>query len=147
MAEPALLYQASSADLGEALRPVVAAPGEDLDRLIHEMELDAVAVGWLTSIPGDVPVEMQCLPNSTLPAEMAKQFGYAVTEIGKTVRILPVAIIERFARRADGEMEPLVAGSTGPVAMTVTHTGIAAVIEYDLILATAVPDQRMRIAP
>jgi hypothetical protein len=44
-------------------------------------------------------------------------------------------------------MEPLVAGSTRPVAMTVTHTGIVDVIEFDLIPADTVPDPRMRIAP
>jgi hypothetical protein len=117
-------------DLAEGLGPVVAATGEDLDRLIHEMELDAVAVGWLTSIPGDVPVEMQCLPNSTLPAAVVEQFGYAVTEIGETERILPVEIIERFARRADGELEPLVEGTTRPVALSVAHAGICKVKRY-----------------
>jgi hypothetical protein len=35
--------------------------------------------------------------------------------------------------------------SAREVAMTVTHAGIAAVIEYDLIPPDAVPDQRMRI--
>ena len=31
-------------DLSEAFGPVVAAPGEDLDRLVHEMDLHAVTV-------------------------------------------------------------------------------------------------------
>jgi hypothetical protein len=37
----------------------------DLNRFVTERQ------GWLTSIAGDVPVEMQCLPNSTLPAAVS----------------------------------------------------------------------------
>jgi hypothetical protein len=70
---------------------------------------------------------LQCLPNSTLPAAVAEQFGYPVAEIGETERILPVANVERFTRRADGELEPLVEGSTRPVALSVTHAGICKV--------------------
>jgi hypothetical protein len=102
--------------------------------------------GWLTSVPGDVEFRMQALPDSPPPG-LLRSTGYVVTEVARTQRILPHAIRQQFAAGEDGEMEPLTIGSTRPVAMTVTHAGIAAVIEYDLIPADAVPDQRMRIAP
>ena len=38
------MRQASCGDLLEAVGPVVAAPGEDLDRLVGQVDLDAVAV-------------------------------------------------------------------------------------------------------
>jgi hypothetical protein len=41
--------------------------------------------------------------------------------------MLAIAIVERFVLRADGELEPLIAGSTRPVASTVTHAGICKV--------------------
>ena len=69
------------------------------------------------------------MPNSTLPAEVAK-LGYSISEIGETERILPSAIIERFTRRADGELEALVEGSTRPIALSVTHAGICKVKRY-----------------
>ena len=47
--------------------------------------------GWLTSIPGDVEVTMECLPGSTLPDEL-RRAGYTVTETGTTQRILAHAI-------------------------------------------------------
>jgi hypothetical protein len=69
------------------------------------------------------------LPGSTLPDELRKT-GYDVTEIGEGERILPTAIVERFVLRADGELEPLIAGSTRPIASTVTHAGICKVKRY-----------------
>ena len=53
--------------------------------------------------------------------------GYNVTEIGEGGRILPTAIVEKFVARADGELEPLIAGSTMPIALNVTHAGICKV--------------------
>lgn len=44
IAEPALMCQGGGVDLTEALSPVVAAPGEDPDRLVHELDLHPVAV-------------------------------------------------------------------------------------------------------
>jgi hypothetical protein len=88
--------------------------------------------GWLTSVPGDVEFQMQALPDSPLP-ELLRSAGYVATEVARSERILPHAIRQQFAAGKDGEMEPLTIGSTRPVAMTVTHAGIAAVIEYDLI--------------
>jgi hypothetical protein len=43
---------------------------------------------------------------------------------------LPHAIVERFTRRADGELEPATAGSTKPVAETRTHAGIVKVKRF-----------------
>lgn len=75
---------------------------------------------------GEVEVEMQCLPGSTLPDEL-RGFGYDVTETGDAERILSGAIIEKFIAGADGALEPLTTGSTRPVALTVTHAGICRV--------------------
>ena len=59
---------------------------------------------------------------SYLPS--SRSTSYDVTEIGEGERILPTAVIEKFGMRAEGELEPLTAGSTRPVAPTVTHAGI-----------------------
>jgi hypothetical protein len=48
--------------------------------------------------------------------------------------IVPTAIIERFCMGADGELEPLAAGSTRAVAITTTHAGIVKVIRYAVAL-------------
>jgi hypothetical protein len=45
-------------------------------------------------------------------------------EIDDRERILPAAIIERFTLTADGEFEPLVEGSSKPIAQTRRHAGI-----------------------
>jgi hypothetical protein len=52
-------------------------------------------------------VTMERLPGSSLPDELRAR-GYEVTATGEGERILPAAITERFTRRADGELEPLV---------------------------------------
>jgi hypothetical protein len=66
--------------------------------------------GWVTSVPGDVDVTIECLPGSTLPDELQVQ-GYDLTATGDGERILPTAIIERFCIGADGVLEPLTSGS------------------------------------
>jgi hypothetical protein len=71
-------------------------------------------------------VTLECLPGSSLPDDL-RGLGCDVREIGETERILPTAIVERFTRRADGELEPLTEGSTKPVAETRTHAGIVKV--------------------
>jgi hypothetical protein len=60
---------------------------------------------------------------SNLPDDL-RGLGYDVRKIGDGERILPHAITEGFVRRADGELEPLTANSTKPIASTVTHAGI-----------------------
>ena len=44
IAELALMCQASSSDLLESVGPVVAPPGEDVDRLVMQMDLHPIAV-------------------------------------------------------------------------------------------------------
>jgi hypothetical protein len=57
-------------------------------------------------------------------AECFSDVSNATSEIGDGARILPHQIVERFVRRADGELEPLTEEITGPIASTVTHAGI-----------------------
>ena len=59
-----------------------------------------------------------------------RTLAYDITEIGEGERILPAAIVEKFATRADGEFEALVEGSTKPVALTQSHSGICKVKRY-----------------
>ena len=63
------------------------------------------------------------------PSDLRK-LGHDVTKIGEGERILPAAIVEKFATRADGEFEALVEGSTKPVALTQSHAGICKVKRY-----------------
>jgi hypothetical protein len=74
-----------------------------------------------------------------------ERFGYAASEIGETERILPAAIIERFTRRADGELEALVDGSTRPIALTVTHAGICKVKRYTFDIPRCLCPCRLRL--
>jgi hypothetical protein len=109
-------------------------PDRDVeDRKAKFSELNAYVMergGWITSIPGAVEVEVQCLPGSTLPDEIARRFGYVVREIGESERILPAAITEQFTRRGDGELELLTPDSTAAVAETRTHAGIVRVAKF-----------------
>jgi hypothetical protein len=59
---------------------------------------------------------------------------YDVTEIDEGERILAAAITEQFTMTAGGEFEPLVEGSTKPIAKTRTHAGIVRVLKYSLTL-------------
>ena len=85
--------------------------------------------GWLVSVPGDAAVRMGCLSESALPDDL-RALGYDLREMGEGERILPHRIVERFVRRADGELEPLTAESTKPVAEIRTHAGICKVRRY-----------------
>lgn len=95
----------------------------DLNRFVTERG------GWLTSVPGEVEVMMECLPGSTLPGEL-RGMGYDVTEVGEGERILPSAIEQKFVTVPDGDLMPLATGSTRAVALTVTHAGIVRVVRY-----------------
>jgi hypothetical protein len=55
--------------------------------------------GWLTSIPGEREVTMECLPESSLPDELEK-LGYKLEPEGAGERILPHAGIVRVLRFA-----------------------------------------------
>jgi hypothetical protein len=78
---------------------------------------------------------MECLPGSTLPDELRAQLGYDVRDLGDGERILAAAIVEQFTLAADGEFEPLVEGSTKPVAQTRRHAGIVRVKRYGFSMA------------
>ena len=58
------------------------------------------------------------------------RLGFDVTEAGEGERILAAAIVEHFVTRADGQLEPLIEGSTKPVAETRTHAGIVRVRRF-----------------
>lgn len=73
--------------------------------------------GFLTSIPGRDEITMECLPDSTLPAEL-RALGYDVEATGGGERILPTGITEMVVTE----------GST--VARPVTHAGISRVERY-----------------
>jgi hypothetical protein len=92
--------------------------------------------GWITSLPGEPIVRMECLPNSTLPDDL-RRAGYGLREAGEGQRILACAILERFIVGADGERKPVTAGSTRPI-QTIEHAGIVAVQRYTFALE--VPD-------
>ena len=100
----------------------------------------------MTSIPGDVEIRFDALPDSTLPQEL-HQLGYNVIPIGQSQRILPHAIVEKFETTSSGALAPAVEGSTKPVSTRVTHAGIATVFQYELNAPTVPPDLGMRIAP
>ncbi len=92
----------------------------ELNRFVTERH------GWITSLPGSVEVTVECLPGSALPQQL-RDLGYDVVHVGGGERILHGAIKQQFANGPDGELEPLVAGSTRAVALTITHVGIVRV--------------------
>jgi hypothetical protein len=79
--------------------------------------------GWIISVPGARDVLVEVLLDSGLPDELA-QLGYQLTPEGSGERILAGSIVEHFVMNKRGELEPLTAESTGPIASTVTHAGI-----------------------
>jgi hypothetical protein len=80
--------------------------------------------GWITSIPGEREVTVECLPTSTLPSELAKA-GYQLqpADPPEGQRILPAAITEAV----------ITEGSTVPNMMQ--HTGIVQVLRYSFPLS------------
>jgi hypothetical protein len=85
-------------------------------------------------VPGDPEVRVECLPGSTLPAELGT-LGYDVRDLEEGERILAAAITEQFTLNAAGEFEALVEGSTKPVAQTMRHAGIVKVKRYGFSMA------------
>jgi len=83
--------------------------------------------GWVTSVPADVKVTVECLPDSTLPDELRAR-GYDVQPDGEGQRIIPGSIIEQFSLNGDGELVPWIEGK--PVAEMRTHAGICRVKRY-----------------
>ena len=64
----------------------------------------------------------EALPDSTPPDELRK-LGYDVRENGESERM-------QFTMTADGEFEPLLEGSSKPVAQTRRHAGIVKVLRF-----------------
>jgi len=111
-------------------------PATVKDRLERFAELNrdvTAAGGWITSLPGAVEIVVECLPGSSLP-DTLRAAGHDLREAGEGERILPLALVQRFAMRADGELELLTEGSTRPVAQTQAHAGIARVELFSFIL-------------
>jgi hypothetical protein len=79
--------------------------------------------GWITSIPGAEEVTMECLPGSTLPADMCRRFGYILKPDGEGTRIIPHAITE----------DVITEGSTRPAFRT-THAGIVSIDRFTFSL-------------
>ena len=70
------------------------------------------------------------VPGSALPDDQ-RWLGYDVVTAGDGERVLPRQIMERFSRRADGELEPFAEGSSKSVSVVVTNARIAVVV-HDL---------------
>jgi hypothetical protein len=123
----------------------------DLDERKKEFDLLNVYVthrgGWIVSTPGSRKIVLETLLSSTLPQELRDGLSVKwrssdgsmcrlslppldVHEEGEGQRILAGSIVENFARRADGELQPLVEGSTAPIAETRTHAGICKVRRF-----------------
>ncbi|WP_316216747.1 hypothetical protein [Bradyrhizobium sp. SZCCHNR3003] len=95
--------------------------------------INAQGGAWLTSVPGEPHVRMECLPWSPVPEGLA-DLGYHLRPEGDGERILPVAFVERFGRAADGTLVPITEGSTLPVMHRVAHAGIAMVRRFSFEL-------------
>jgi hypothetical protein len=122
----------STAQSSSFYRPGLLESPDVRDRKARFDKLNAFVAarhGWITSVPGDPEIRMECLPGSVLPDQLLN-LGYDVIEIGHGERILAGVIEEHFARRADGELEPITPGSTAPVAEIRTHAGIVKVTRY-----------------
>lgn len=85
--------------------------------------------GWVTSIPGDFDVMVECLPSSTLPSDL-RAVGWQLQDEGEGERLIPGTIEERLVMGRDGMLMPMTEGSTQPVALLQRHTGIVPVRRY-----------------
>jgi hypothetical protein len=112
-------------------RPGFADPKVD-DRKQRFAKLNAFVTaggGWIISILGAIGVLVEVLPGSSLPDEL-RQLGYQLEPDSEGQRILPAAIVENFARRADGALAPITAGATRAIAETRTHAGLVKVERF-----------------
>jgi hypothetical protein len=101
--------------------------------------------GWLTSVPGEIDVTMECLPDSSLPDELragaeymigdetVRLPPYKVVEDGEGERILPHAITTRIVGDADG-VHPVTEGSSSRPVITITHAGIVKTRRFSFTL-------------
>jgi len=90
----------------------------------------AARQGWLSSVPGDVEVTLECLPGSSLPDELRAGAEYKVESDGETTRILPHAITTQIVSNPDGTLGPLTEGSSSRPVLTITHAGIVRVLKF-----------------
>ncbi len=90
------------------------------------------ANAWITSVPGDPIILIDALPSSNLPDEL-RELGYRVVQAGSGERIVAHTIVERFTRRANGELELMTPGSTAPVAEVRSHAGIVPILRFEAI--------------
>jgi hypothetical protein len=65
-----------------------------------------------------------------LPAAHSGRGGNRFADTVHGERILASAIVEKFVMRADGELAPVTAEPSRPIAPTQTHAGIAKVKRY-----------------
>jgi hypothetical protein len=81
--------------------------------------------------PGAAEVVFEVLPDSQLPWLLIER-GWLVVAADppEGQRIVSGTIVEKFIRRADGELEPLTSESTKPVAEIRTHAGIVRTERY-----------------
>jgi hypothetical protein len=91
------------------------------DRFDKLLKFVTARHGWIVSVPGAEEIAVECLPTSTLPAELYDA-GYDPEPAGEGERILPTAIVETF----------ITEGSTVP--RRVTHAGICKVKRYTFLL-------------
>ena len=98
-----------------------------MDRKERFEELNKLAIksgdSWLVSVPGDFEVRVEALPTSTFPQRL-RDLDYRLRDEGQGERILAHAIVERFARGADGALVPITVGSTSAIVHRVMHAGI-----------------------
>jgi hypothetical protein len=91
--------------------------------------------GWVVSIPGSDTVTFECMPASTLPAELeAAGYDLVPADPPETSRILAAPIEVRMTLSSSGAFEEMTEGSTKPVAQIRTHAGIARVLRYSFMV-------------
>jgi len=118
----------------EFYRPIGPEVKSKLDRFRQMNDWVTARGGWVISPPGDDEMTIECLPGSTLPDDL-RDTGYDVQADGEGERILPSAIVQRFACNVDGDFELLTEGSTRPVALTQTHAGVTKIQRYSFKFA------------
>ncbi|MES5485952.1 hypothetical protein QMZ05_24630 [Bradyrhizobium sp. INPA03-11B] len=90
--------------------------------------------GWITSIPGDAEIRIECLPDSELPDDL-RRLGHHLREEGEGQRILAHAVTQMFTTGPDGSLQPATLGSSHEVTLRVTGAGLGKVKRYSFTLA------------
>jgi hypothetical protein len=124
------LYMRPSSDL-KPLKAEVTPNRKELFAALNEFVTKRGA--FLTSIPGEKEVRMECVPDSTVPDELRK-LGYTVEPDGEGERILPHAITTQVVSGVDGVLTPLTEGSSGRPVISIMHAGICRVLKFTFTL-------------